>query len=109
MAPLRSLCVALALTAACATPSVTSSEAQALVVQHAALLVDVRNPEEFAQGHLPGAINVPVGDLPGRLDQKDQDVVVYCRSGHRSAQAAAVLTRAGFTKVHDLGAMSNWK
>jgi phage shock protein E len=76
-----------------------------------ALLLDVRTPAEFAQGHLPGARNIPVAELPDRLAELDdpaRDIVVYCRSGMRSARAAAVLRRAGHRAVHDLGAMTNW-
>ena len=76
-----------------------------------ALLLDVRTPAEFAQGHLPGALNIPVVELPDRLAElggPDRDVVVYCRSGMRSARAATVLRRAGYRAVHDLGAMNNW-
>jgi phage shock protein E len=112
MWPTRAVGAVLVLGCACATPSVTGASAEALV-QLGATLVDVRSPEEFAAGHLPGALNEPVAQLADRLAQfpvqRDHDVVVYCRSGHRSAQAAAILKQAGFTKVHDLGAMSNWK
>jgi rhodanese-related sulfurtransferase len=86
------------------------AEARGLVAAGARLL-DVRSPEEFEGGHLPGAVNVPVQELDRRLAEvgaTDHDVVVYCRSGHRSARAAQLLRAQGFTKVHDLGAMSAW-
>jgi phage shock protein E len=89
---------------------VQGGEARALVASGARLL-DVRSPEEFGRGHLPGAVNIPVRELAGRVGEVGatvQEVVVYCRSGHRSAQAAAVLRQHGFTKVHDLGAMTAW-
>ena len=79
--------------------------------QFAAVGVDVRTPEEFAAGHLDGAINVPVDELEQRLSElgsQDQALVLYCRGGSRSASATRALRKAGFTKVHDLGAMSNW-
>lgn len=81
-------------------------------VKDGAKLVDVRTPEEFASGHLPGAINIPVQDLPGRAPEigaVTDRVVVYCRSGSRSARAARLLTEAGFTAVLDGGAMAAWK
>jgi phage shock protein E len=81
------------------------------LVADGALLLDVRSPEEYAAGHLEGALNVPVQVLASRLGElgaHDRAVVVYCRSGHRSANAAAILREAGFTAVHDLGAMSRW-
>lgn len=87
-----------------------ANEARALV-SAGAMLIDVRSPSEYASGHLEGAVNIPVSDLGGRLaklGKKDRSIVVYCRSGNRSGQAARLLTSAGFTKVFDLGAMSNW-
>lgn len=93
-------------------PTVTSDEARALVKQGAVLL-DVRTQGEFAAGHVEGAVNVPVGELKTNLGQvaakKDQPIVVYCQSGRRSAAAKTILEEAGFLKVVDLGAMSNWK
>jgi phage shock protein E len=85
-------------------------DAQSLVKQ-GALLLDVRTPGEFADRHLEGATNIPVQELGARMSEvgaKDRVVVVYCRSGHRSGNAAAMLRDAGYTRVHDLGAMSRW-
>jgi phage shock protein E len=88
---------------------VPAGQARQLVAQ-GALLVDVRTPEEFAAAHLPGALNLPVADLERRLHElpRDRPLVLYCRSGNRSAKAAARLRSEGFTAVHDLGAMSSW-
>jgi rhodanese-related sulfurtransferase len=89
---------------------VKPEEARTLVAR-GARLVDVRSPTEFASGHLPGALNIPMGELAGRIGEvgaKERPVVVYCRSGARSASAAGLLKRAGFTSVHDLGPMSRW-
>lgn len=74
------------------------------------LLVDVRTPEEFASGHIPGAINISVQSLPDRLDEipEDQTLVVYCRSGNRSATATVILVDAGYSPVHDLGGIQDW-
>jgi rhodanese-related sulfurtransferase len=85
-----------------------AAEARALV-KGGAQLVDVRSREEFDQGHLPGAKNLPVDVLAGRtreLGSKDKPVVVYCRSGARSGRAASLLRAAGFKKVVNLGPMS---
>ncbi len=67
-------------------------------------LVDVREPNEVAAGTLPGAINIPLGQLPGRLAELDKNrrVVLLCRSGGRSATAAQYLTANGFTDVVNL-------
>lgn len=89
---------------------VKGSEAQEMV-KNGALLLDVRTTQEFAGGHLPGAINIPVQDLDRRLSEvgaKDRPIVVYCRSGQRSARAARMLKGAGHQTVHDLGSISRW-
>ena len=90
--------------------NVGSAQARQLV-QAGARLVDVRTPSEFAAGHIPGAINIPLQQLDSRLMElqpKDIPVVLYCRSGGRSGNAARVLKNAGFAAVHDLGPMSRW-
>lgn len=74
------------------------------------LLIDVRTPAEFATGHIPGAINIPVDELANRLSEvpDSQPVVVYCRSGNRSAQAGRTLAQAGYTDIYDLGGLNAW-
>ncbi len=87
-----------------------AGEAKKLVAEGAAL-VDVRTPAEYAAGHLEGAKNIPVQEIGARLKEvgsKEKPVVVYCASGMRSATAAGLLRRAGFTKVVNLGPMSAW-
>ena len=86
------------------------AEAHRLVTA-GALLLDVRTQGEFADGHVPGAVNIPVGELAGRLSAlgpKDRAIVVYCHSGGRSARAAGRLKEAGYATVHDMGPMSRW-
>jgi len=81
------------------------------IVESGGRLVDVRTPDEFAAGHIEGAVNIPVQDLPARMDEldpKDEPIVVYCRSGARSGSAKRTLESAGYTKVFDLGPMSRW-
>jgi phage shock protein E len=74
------------------------------------LLIDVRTPEEFDAGHIPGAVNIPVEELGERLNEVpgETPIVVYCRSGNRSATAAGILARAGYSPVFDLGGIQNW-
>lgn len=82
-----------------------------VLVSQGALLIDVRTPEEHAEARLPQSKNIPLHELPNRLNElgdKARPIVVHCRSGGRSAQATALLTRAGYRQVFDLGAMSNW-
>jgi phage shock protein E len=79
----------------------------------APLILDVRTPEEFAQGHVPGAKNIPHDQIGKRLGElsayKSQDVVLYCRSGRRAGIAADELSAAGFTKLsHLTGDMQQW-
>jgi len=81
------------------------------LVDAGALLLDVRTAEEFSTGHLPGATNVPVQELESRLSEvgdQNRPVVVYCRSGARSARASGILRAHGFRSVSDLGAMSRF-
>lgn len=79
------------------------------LVAKGATLLDVRTREEFASGHVEGAKNIPVQELGGRVGEvkKQRPVVVYCRSGGRSAAAAQLLRGKGF-EVVDVGAMGNW-
>lgn len=75
------------------------------------ILIDVRTPGEFASGHIDGAININVQELSSRLSEIPQDkpVVLYCRSGNRSAQAAGILNSAGYTGIYDLGGIIDWQ
>jgi len=78
------------------------------------LLLDVRSREEFAEGHIPGAVNIPYDELPARLEElaghRDDGIVVYCRTGRRATIAETTLVEAGFTDVRDLsGHMTEWR
>ncbi len=89
-------------------PTTTVSE-----VADDAVVIDVREPDEWAAGHAPNAVHVPLGDLPDRVgDLPDTDggsVPVVCRSGSRSARAVAWLTRQGFDVVNLDGGMRAWE
>ena len=67
------------------------------------LVLDVRTPEEFAAGHVPGAVNVPLTVLPRRLSEvpRDRAVLTMCETGYRSSTAASILLRAGHPSVSD--------
>ena len=76
------------------------------------IILDVRTPEEFAQMHIPGAINVPnetIGteEIP-ELPNKDQLILVYCRSGNRSKQASEKLAALGYTNIVEFGGINDW-
>jgi rhodanese-related sulfurtransferase len=73
-------------------------------------LVDVRTPEEYASGHIPKAINIPVStisDNPPTMN-KDALIIVYCRSGSRSARAKDTLEEMGYTNVYNVGGIIDW-
>lgn len=78
------------------------------------LILDVRTPREYAAGHLPGAVLVPVTEMPSRLDELPQDLntplLVYCGSGPRARAAATMITARGYAKVHELeGGITAWQ
>lgn len=76
------------------------------------VLVDVREPDEFASGHVPGAVNVPLGRLASCIEELDSDADIYliCQTGHRSATAAKFLKRVGFTNARSVkGGTSAWR
>ena len=75
------------------------------------LLLDVRTQEEFAEGRIPGAVLMPYDEIAARFAEPDRarPIVVYCRSGRRSAVAAQTLRSMGYTNVADFGGISNWR
>jgi rhodanese-related sulfurtransferase len=77
-----------------------------------AFLLDVRQPEEWNEFHVPDSTLIPLGELASRVDElpKDQEIVVVCRSGNRSAQGRDILLDAGFTQVTSMaGGLTQWK
>lgn len=77
-----------------------------------AIILDVRTEGEFNAGHIPGAILIPnetIADkMPGLLPDLDAEILIYCRSGNRSAQAARKLIQIGYTNVYDFGGINSW-
>jgi phage shock protein E len=76
------------------------------------VMLDVRTPEEYAQGHIPGVTLIPLDQVEARLAEipKDKTVIVTCRSGNRSAQAAQLLREKGYENVHNmLGGFAAWE
>ena len=76
------------------------------------IILDVRTPEEFAEKHIPGAINVAnetigTDEIP-ELPDKDQLILVYCRSGNRSKQASEKLVKLGYTNIVEIGGINSW-
>ena len=76
------------------------------------IILDVRTPEEFAGKHIPGAVNIPnetIGttEIP-ELPDRDQLILVYCRSGNRSKQASEKLVALGYTNIVEFGGINDW-
>ena len=92
--------------------SITATEAKVKLEDENAVLVDVRTPFEYEEGHIEGAININSETLEitveEKLPDKEVPIIVYCRSGNRSKEAADKLVDLGYKQVYDLGAMSNW-
>lgn len=76
------------------------------------LLIDVRTEEEYAEGHIPGSINIPsqhLQNIEKQAADKTTPLFLYCRTGARSAKAAKVLKSAGYQNANDIGGMMNWR
>jgi rhodanese-related sulfurtransferase len=92
-------------------PTEVSVSAAALMRDDGAFMLDVREPDEWAAGHIPGATLIPLGQLSSRIAEvpRDRTVVTVCRSGNRSAQARDILFNAGYEAVASMtGGMNEW-
>ena len=92
---------------------VNSDEAaKMMAAEQGYLIVDVRTAGEYADGHIPNAINIPNESIhttpPKELPDKAQKIFVYCRSGARSQQAAQKLANMGYTNIVEMGGINNW-
>ena len=76
------------------------------------IILDVRRPDEYSEGHIKGAINVPNETIGTEeieeLPEKDQLILVYCRSGNRSKQASEKLVKLGYTNIQEFGGINTW-
>ena len=111
----------LLLLAGCAAPEqdmpdyrqISMEEAMKLMeTEQGYIILDVRSQEEFDQGHIPGAILIPDTEINARAEEvlpdKDQLILVYCRSGRRSKLAAADLAELGYTNIKEFGGIIDW-
>lgn len=92
-------------------PEISISEALAKR-DAGAFILDVRQPEEWNEAHIPGSTLIPLDQLPNRINElpRDKEIVVVCRSGNRSAQGRDILLEAGFTNVTSMaGGLNQWK
>lgn len=92
---------------------ISASEAKKMMDEgNAITILDVRTPAEFAGGHIKGAINIAnetiVNTKPALLPDLDATILVYCRSGNRSAQSASKLAAMGYTQIYDFGGINSW-
>jgi len=114
--------LSLTLLTACAAPAdkdmsysqITMNETVVMMEEETGyVILDVRTPEEFAEKHIPGAINIPnetIGtDEITQLADKDQLILVYCRSGNRSKQASEKLAALGYSNIVEFGGINDWK
>ena len=93
------------------TPNLTVDLVAQAITDQDVVIVDVREDYEYADGHIPGAVLLPLGDIPDRVDEipSDVPVILVCRSGNRSGQAYQYLKNQGFTNIHNmLGGMVEW-
>ena len=114
------LLMALLLLAGCAVQpekstyrQINAEEAATMMEEESSyIILDVRTAEEYSEKHIPGAINIPnetIGteDIP-ELPDKEQLILVYCRSGNRSKQASAKLVKLGYTNIVEFGGINGW-
>ncbi len=93
--------------------NITAQEAKEIMdSREGYVILDVRTQEEFDQGHIPGAILIPDYEIEARvqkeLTDKDQLILVYCRSGRRSKLAAEILVKLGYTNIREFGGIIDW-
>lgn len=93
------------------TPSVDVHTVYALLKSPDVFLLDVREPDEYAAGHIPGITLIPMGEIPGSLSElpTDKPIIVTCRTGNRSGQVVEFLRSQGFKNVHNMdGGIVAW-
>ena len=93
---------------------ISGAEAKALMDSESGyIIIDARTQEEYDEGHIPGAILIPYGEIADRaekeLPDKNQLILVYCRSGRRSKIAAEELVKLGYTNVKEFGGIIDWE
>nr|WP_300093653.1 rhodanese-like domain-containing protein [Sedimentibacter sp.] len=91
---------------------ISPEEAKEIMESEEAIVLDVRTKEEFGQGHIDGAVLLPVDEISSKAEEvlkdKNAKILVYCRSGNRSAAAARTLLGMGYENVYDFGGIIDW-
>ncbi len=93
--------------------NITAEEAKRIMdTEEGYIILDVRTQEEYDEGHIPGAILIPNTEIEERAEEeltdKDQLILVYCRSGRRSKMAAEILVDLGYTNIREFGGIIDW-
>lgn len=93
--------------------NITAEEAKKIMdVETDYVILDVRTQEEYDQGHIPGAVLIPDYEIEAKAEEvltdKDQQILVYCRSGRRSKNAAQILVELGYTNIKEFGGILDW-
>ncbi|MEG0239155.1 rhodanese-like domain-containing protein [Anaerorhabdus sp.] len=91
--------------------TIDSKEAYRMIQEEDVVILDVRTPEEYAEGHIEDSINIPLDEIETRFEElnKEDTILVYCRSGNRSKSASNLLVKQGFTHIFDFGGLNTWK
>ena len=91
---------------------ITAKEAKVEIDKGNVIILDVRTKEDYTSGHIENSILIPVNDIEKEVENilkdKEQKVLIYCRSGNRSSQAAKLLVKMGYTNVYDFGGIKDW-
>lgn len=91
---------------------ITAEELKTLIDKEDILVIDLRNDEDYALGHIPTALNMPLNavahEVEDRTEDKDSKICLYCYSGNRSSKAGIMLEFLEYTNVYNLGGIDNW-
>ncbi|MFT9497131.1 rhodanese-like domain-containing protein [Anaerosolibacter sp.] len=92
--------------------SIDPAEAKAKLKDKKVILLDVRTTEEYKEKHISQSVLIPLDELQGKIEKsipnKDQEIIIYCRSGNRSKTASTMLLKMGYENVYDLGGIIDW-
>ena len=92
---------------------ISQEEAKEMMDTQDVIILDVREQDEYDSGHIPGAVQLPVGTIDEEtaaevIPEKDSTVLVYCRSGNRSKTASSALAELGYTNIYEFGGINTW-
>lgn len=91
---------------------ISAEEAKEMMDETSAIIIDVRTVEEFNEGHIENAINLPLDEIESRalevFPDQEETYLLYCRSGNRSAQAAKIFKDLGYKAIYDFGGVNDW-